>query len=514
MKQKFFLLIIVLTAFIALFPSCRKPATEPGNGGGNPPVDTSTVRNFQFVLDSLPGEANVIQNLSAVVSLVNTQNDPVIVDKTVQLTHNGKYVAAGFSLPKGQYKLNKLIIFQGNTVKFAAPFAGSEKANLVTSPLSLSFALLERNVKSVTVQVARVNAGDKAVQFGYPAGTFGNSPADPAYLRIRVQPLIRIGEVVYDSIPVNLTLVTWDSNGQPTSQEHLLTPGTNELLLSASATKYQFKISKWGTYDEMTLTRNQMQEGILYSLGGSRQAKKLKEELTYRLVGNAYVAETKTEYQYDGSSKVTQILHYRKGDYGTPYVAMTDKFTYGNGKVQTKTRYNEKNELTETTTFQYDNEGRMRQGIMQGVATGLTVNVAYSSLSGSTGISGRYLINANYQYTHYTHTTNYKMTMQGGNMYQTQIAHSNGATEDGQLQFDYYINPFVHLNLPDVYFTNPSKHNIIGQQKTYAVLFPSSEPYQFNYVYDNDGFPIELITKYKNYFSQEHVATIKTVYRY
>lgn len=85
------------------------------------------------------------------------------------------------------------------------------------------------------------------------------------------------------------------------------------------------------------------------------------------------------------------------------------------------------------------------------------------------------------------------MTMQGVNMYQTQITHSNGAKEDGQLQFDYYINPFMHLNLPDVYFVNPSRHNVIGQQKTYAELFPSSEPYQFNYVYDNDGFPTERL---------------------
>ncbi|HZF64117.1 MAG TPA: hypothetical protein VEZ55_06530, partial [Chitinophagaceae bacterium] len=349
----------------------------------------------------------------------------------------------------------------------------------------------------------------------YPPGSFGDTlPNDPAYVRIRVQPLIRIGDVVYDSIPVSLTLTTWDKSGQTSIQEQVLSPGTNELLLQASAAKYQLRLTKWGTIDEMTLMRNQVQEGALYSLGGNAQAKKLREVLTYRMSNGSYVPETKTEYIYGAGGKVSQILHYLKDANQMPYVSMTDKYTYTMQKVQTAHRYNHKNELIESTTYSYNNDGKLRQGILTSQDRGIVMDVNYSALDGQTGISGRYMINADYRYTHYTHTTNYKMSMQGGNMYQTRIASSNGAIEEGQLQYDFNINPYIHLDLPDIYFVNPSKHNLIGQQKTYQVLFPASEPYSFSYTYDNEGYPTELITKYKSYFTQEHTSTVKTIYRY
>jgi hypothetical protein len=124
-----------------------------------------------------------------------------------------------------------------------------------------------------------------------------NPPDDPnGLLKIRVQPLIRIGDIVYDSIPVTLNVLTWSNTGQLNTVNHTLHPGTNEILLSKAATKYQLKISKWGTYDEMTLQRSQVQEGGLYSLGGSTAAKKLSEVLTYKLINNNYVPETRAVY--------------------------------------------------------------------------------------------------------------------------------------------------------------------------------------------------------------------------
>jgi hypothetical protein len=294
----------------------------------------------------------------------------------------------------------------------------------------------------------------------------------------------------------------------------VLSPGTNEILLKASATKYQLRVSKWGTNDEFTLMRNEVQEGRLYSLGGSAQAKKLKEVLTYRLTSGGYIPETKTAYIYDGGGRVAEIVHYQKDANQVPFVAMTDKLSYVNEKVQTIKRYNERNEQIETTAFSYFNDGKLREGILTAPEKSVTVKVTYSPLPGHTGITNRYLINTDYQYSYYTHSTNYKMTMQGGNMYQTHITSTNGAFEEGQFQYDYNINPYTHLNVPDLYFANPSRHNIIGQHKTYQTAFPSSEPYHFNYTYDNEGYPIELVTKYKNYFTQEHLSTVKTVYRY
>jgi hypothetical protein len=498
---------------LVVLTSCKKDLDKPGSG--NTPPEQNTARNFQFVLDSLPGEGAVLQNLSAIVSVLNAQGEPVLTDKVLAITNYGKYFSETLTLPRGNYRLSKFVVSQNNSVKYATPYSGSAKAHLVNLPLQVSFSLENDAMKPVSVQVAKVNHLNEAVQFGYPAGSFG-SPANPGntHIKIRVQPLIRIGEVVYDSIPVTLTVVTWDQTNQQSVQNHILSPGKNELLLPAIASKYQFKISKWGTYDEVTLQRDQIQEGAVYSLGGSRAAKKLSEELTYKLVNGSYLPETKTSFQYDGSGKIMEILHYRKKPDHSNYIAMVDKFDYAAGRVQSIKRYDDLNKLMETNTFTYRPDGKLLQVVKNEGDDQTIADINYTALDGGTGISGDHSINVHYKYTQFSYTEFNNLLVKGGNVIQSTRSTTHGNSDEGLYNYDFNINPFIHLQIPNMDFTSYSKNNMISRVNTYENAFPLTEPYEFNYDYDADGYPVELVTKFKTYLTGQHAFTIKTVYKY
>jgi hypothetical protein len=505
------LLIGVLTLI-----ACKKTIENPG-GGNNPPVDTTVLRKFQLVIDSLPGETITVTNLAAIISVTDGQDELVVSDRKVSLSYNGKYVTDSITLAKGQYKVTKLwLIEPNNTVRFVTPITGSAKAPLVTKPLPLSFSLQLQPVKQVSAEVARVNASDVAENFGYPAGSFGNinPPVDPnGLLKIRVQPIIRIGDIVYDSIPVTLNVLTWSNTGQLNTVNYTLHPGTNEIWLSKAATKYQLKITKWGTFDEMTLQRSQVQEGGLYSLGGNTAAKKLSEVLTYKLINNNYVPETRAVYTYE-LGKVKEILHYRKRPDGSNYLAEKEIFQYTNGKVNSIKKYSEGIILIETTNFTYRNDGKLHKMVHLKGNHQTQATVAYTPLPSGTGISGNHMIDILYNYNYLPYITYYNMSIQGGTMLQSITSTSHGNNELAHYQYDYSINPFVHINLPDLYLSNYSKHNKVAEQRTYHGDYPIDEPYKFSYSYGSDGYPSELITKYKTYLTGQHTTTIKTVYKY
>lgn len=511
-KSIYYLLFLI---GLSVLSSCRK--TVENHGSGNPPVDTTVNRKFQLLLDSLPGEVAGATNLSAIISIANTQNDTIVVNRKLSLKYNGKYFTDTITLSKGQYRVTKFWIIQpDNKVQHATPLAGSAKASLVSKALPLSIMLQDASHKQVPIQVIKVNSTDLPENFGYPTGSFGNKPPeDPnSMIKIRVHPLIRIGEVVYDSIPVTMTVLTWSNSGAVNTTTHTLSPGTNELWLSKAATKYQLRISKWGTYDEMNLMRGQVQEGELYSLGGTKAAKKLTEVLTYQLVNDSYQPQTRTIYQYAANGSINQIQLYKKRPDLSNYLAETENFEYSGNKVQRIKRYNEANTLIETTGFSYGTDGKLVHVSNLAGNNQTQATVQYTVLGGGTGISGNHLISANYQYSFLPYSMYYNMSIQGGVVRQSTKATTHGNSEAAHYQYDYSINPFIHLSVPDLYLSNYSKHNKVAEQKTYVGHYPVSAPYSFSYTYDSDGYPVELITKYKAYLSGQHAYTTKTVYKY
>jgi hypothetical protein len=501
-----------------LFTACKKDIGKPDGVGNPPPADTSTLsRSFKLVLDSLPGEALPSAGLSALISVTNEFNVPVIINQKIALSYAGKYSSEKLSLNKGNYKINKLLVTKGNeVVRFATPHAGSVKAPLVTKPLALSFTLSDTVLKEIPAQVLRIVPGDRPEDFGYPAGEFNNPlPGDSnTTFDIKIQPLIKIGNVIYDSIPVTLKLTTWENSGHTKTTTLSFSPGTNKVTLLKAATKYQFEISKWGTYDQLTLLRNQVEEGTLYSLGGSREAKKLKSDLTYRLLNGIWLPETKRSFEYGTNGSLKQVTHYGRRPDQTPYIVMTDKFEYKNSQVEKIVRYNENAVPIETKTFSYNTQGKPTRIIQEENNKQTIAEATYTSLPGRTGISANYRIDVRYQSNNSSPDVFYNMQVQGGNVMQDSKSSSNGNHTSSHYQYDFAINPYAHLQWPDLYFSHYSKQNRTAQHRTYVNEYPQTEAYDISFRYDGDGYPIEQITKYRTWLTQRHAYTIKTVYTY
>ena len=70
------------------------------------------------------------------------------------------------------------------------------------------------------------------------------------------------------------------------------------------------------------------------------------------------------------------------------------------------------------------------------------------------------------------------------------------------------------MGWPDLHLSHNSKNNMVWQQKYYQYTWTESEVYQFDYKYDGDGYPKELIQQLRNPVTKAHLSTIKTVFSY
>ncbi|MCG7856490.1 hypothetical protein MD537_05910 [Flavihumibacter sediminis] len=518
--KKLFQLNLVLFSFMILFlAACSKqdvvkPIPGGGNGGNGGGNQKTSIR---FQVASLPGEVSAVNGLYAVISMVNGQQQPVWTAKKIALPHNGAYLTDSIIVEAGNYRVTSVMIMNAaEKVLFVSPMANSHKANEVSKPLPFGFQAVKNSRTDISLELSKVNPTDQPEMFGYPAGSFnqGNVPVDP-FMKIIVHPLIKIGDVVYDSIPVTYRLMTWDANGGGTVVHGTFKPGKNELTLLRSAIRYQIAISKWGTRDELTLEKADVQEGTVYTMGGSREAKKLRAEYSFQYDNGNFKPITKAAYEYASDGTISQIIHYRKKADNTTYVDMTDKFEYnGLTKPSRIIRYNESNSIIAENMFTYDAEGRVITMKKKEVGVETNAQVQYSLQPGGTGITGNYDVMARYDYSNSPIDMTYTMRFIGGNNMSDAATTSNHSSEVGSYQYDFNINPFIHISLPDLLQPARSRHNATVEVKSYHGSYPEFVAYDFQYKYDADGYPIELIKSYKSYLTGIFAFKTKTVYSY
>lgn len=508
----------VLLLMLVILSACKKDdVIRPVPGGGQNPGNKKS-NAFRLVVDSLPGTVAPVYGLYAMFSIINEDNDTVVSNKKMVLSFNGKYQTDTLKLDSANYKVAKFqIVDETGRTNFVTPIEGSAKAGLVQKPLGVPFSLPKPVESKIALQVLPVALGEKASEYGYAEGSFNNGmPQDPAGpVKIKIRPLIKIGDVVYDSIPVQIIVQAWDNTGFLSSKFISLAPGTNEISLLRSVPKYKILLMHWGTTDQLELTQNDIQEGTLYTLGGNKQAKKLQSEIVLKLVDGTYKPLTKNSYIYDGAGKLSEIRYFQRKADNTPFLAMTEKITRNwNGKVTKRVSYGTKNEVINQTDFTYNQQGRVN-GIKEVTSDNTTqADVEYFSEAGGTGNSGNHSINIKYRYSKNYFTMNYNMIFKGGNLTEDVATTSHYNYEKGMYEYDFGINPYIHMELPDLFLSKNSKHNRKVQYKEYAVQFPTNIPSKFEYTYDADGYPKELITTYIAYGSGEFLYKTKTVYNY
>jgi len=373
--------------------------------------------------------------------------------------------------------------------------------------LTVDFKIEKTANGEIRVEVIKVN-NEKPQAFGYPVGSFDNNQEENSpFMKVKIKAIMKIGEVLYDSIPAALAISTWDKKGEMSTSYVALKAGVNEVQLLKAAAKFRLHVSKWGTTDEMIVERANVDEETVYTLGGNKEAKKLKSEVVSKLVNGRYVAESKAEYRYDASGKLQEIKHYLKRSDNTPYLASKEQFEYSAGRISKRLQYDEKNNLRVTTSFVYNGQGKVINMLQRENGQEVRANVAYT-------YGTRPEIKADYKFTNSTPDKIYNIVFTGGNVVEaiSNLYMHTGVPES--YTYDFNINPYIHLNLPDLYLSTISKNNVRSQYLTPNYGQGPNEMQSFAYMYDDEGYPKELVKTVKSDAGGYHSFTTKTVYLY
>lgn len=510
-------ILIFLFICLALI-ACKKTVIISPDPFSPTPTDPASQRSFKIAFESLPNYQSIPEGLTVAVTIEPASGGQSMSIST-PLAYDQEYHTAMMNLPKGSYRIKGLIIKkQTGEALFATPVSGSVKAALVHKPLSVAIALTGEAEQTILLQVLAVAATDIPQGFGYSEGSFGNRAGDPHSeidKQIMVRPIIRVGQVIYDSIPAQLIVKSWNAKNEMTYNIHYLKGGAQAVYLSANAVKHQLSVSKWGSYDEFTLNKADIQEGIIYDIGGDVEAKKLKSVLEYKIVNGISTPVTKTDYDYHTNGFVKQKQVWGKRADMSTYLVQKDIYEYINNKIGIIKSYNENNVLTKTTTVQYQHSANKILSIEEktGTAT-IHTSVTYTALETRSGITQDYRIDAATNNGPGLPMTYFSKTMRGGSALTDIITTENGPHAEGLYEYDFCINPYVHLEIPDRQFLLYEKHNLKFQWKTWIRGYPENEPYTFSYTYDSNGYPKELLNQYRNYQTKKDTYAIRTVYVY
>ncbi len=515
MKQTFRSVYTLFIASLIILVSCKKPV-EPQK-----PIDPGPMpglsHKYRITADALPGLPNQpIANIFAKFDVKNAQDELIVSNKLVAISYNGKFVTEEMELPAGSYRISKLMIVSGTgNVLYAVPVTNSVKAAAVSKPLAYQMVLPAATSLEIASEFLKVEAADKAIDFGYAADAFGSSsaPGEEAF-SINIKTSIKVGEILYDSIPSSLIYRTFSATNELLSVKFIsMVAGTNTIQLDKAAAQHEFIVQKWGRDYTKRFAKADIRADEVYVFGEEKAAKKLKSEITSRWVDNMYKADTKNNYFYDGKGQLSKIEYMQKrARDGSPFIAKSETFEYSNGKVEKINAYGENNAFTGATLFGYNaagNVNRITEDILNGTKTDVAVTYHGANADGISEISMRYT------YSHTSISMNYYQRWNSaGNRFSENSQTSNGNNESGEYSHDKNINPYAHMNWPNLFLSNTSKNNMVAQQRSYYGSYPTNVSYNFEYKYDNEGYPIELIRRYKSYLTGQHLFTTKTVYNY
>ncbi len=333
-------------------------------------------------------------------------------------------------------------------------------------------------------------------------------PQQPETITIGVKAVIMIGKVVYDSIPATFTLLSYDSTGQAHVKNVQLQPGTNMITIPARHLRYRLLVERWGMQDEMVLDRNNIQEHTVYILGGARAAKLLRYEQKSVLVNGAYKVIGRTEYTYDQQGQLVKVAHLSKRDDGTIKTDATEELITQQGKVVAVIKRDSLDQEWSRLQISYDQQGKIIaiKDVSGGIETQAAITYTITPNGVETGIK--------YRYSNTPITMDYWMLFNNGNLIRGSSVTANNNSELANYIYDEQINPYIHMNWPNLYLSNQSKNNANWQRKEYYGAYPVSEAYNFRYTYSSDGYPSSLLKDHRTYLNGTYTHTTKTTYHY
>ena len=492
--------------FSLLMANCKK-------GDNETPTPAQTKQKFNISIAQLPGQSNVLDGLTAIVSIQSASGLLVVENQTIALSYNSGYVTDAIELPIRNYKLVKLVVKRGGGTIFACPYTGSNLAPQVSRPLAADFTLNNATTTTLAAEVLAIVATHTAEDFGYEGGLFDLPQDGLQDFVIDLKPIFQVGKIVYDSVPASVTITTYPLQGNASTQVIQIAAGGQKISFSKNALKYKLSVSKWDLTDEIELAQSDMKSQELYIGGSTNVAKKIKTETVFLQDGSKWLAKTRKEYAYDALGYLTRITHLSKAANGANVVDGTEEFSYYANHKVSEIRSNI-NGNTKTTNFWYKTDGKLERMKESNSEGEITATVSYLGQRGKTGITNNYQISAAYEYSNRYYKQYATAEMIGGNASSYENHTSHGDREETIVNYDFGINPYAHLGIPDFWLKNASRHNPLDKWSTYITHIPKHDAFKFSYLYDADGFPKEMITKYRVSNTATEAYTTKTVFTY
>ena len=327
-------------------------------------------------------------------------------------------------------------------------------------------------------------------------------------IKVSLHAVISVGTIVYDSLPAQWSITYWDANNIAHQKDTLLGPGVNLVDLPKGHLRYQFSVNKWGVTSTMTLSKREIQEGVVYTLGGNKQPKKLRAEEISKFVTDQYQPSSKIVYSYN--TKGLSVVDYYQKFSQFPDLQLTGKhvYNYDGANVNKIDVFDGDNAQTGFISFNYNAQGTKITNIHQkshDIETFAAVDHSFPT--------GGAEININYTFSN-GKSMEYNMKIRGGNIAEDLAISPTSGRESGTYRYDYSINPYAHMNMPNVFLSNISRNNLTDQNKTYVGSYPTADLFKLDYTYDGEGYPTEVIKQYRDPKSGELVLKTKTVFLY
>lgn len=341
----------------------------------------------------------------------------------------------------------------------------------------------------------------------YVAPEINNSTGSNSVVLVKAAVKIAVGGIVYENLDANIKVTGYNSgNVMQWAKDYNLIGPEDTLAVQNGFHHYSIEmVDKWGVNDiQSEIPAKDIWDGradgplpVTYVLGGSKAAKKLSKYITSRQVnvadtGIVYQPESSASYFYNSDGHLESIRHEMFNPQTSQFEETSvESFTY-DGNVVSKI-------ITTLNGLPYL-EYQYEYGQLDKI----------TETNHNTGIVTTQLTRRNYQTNPNDSSVSIDYSFSNGisiiydfgflfkNIVNDRTRQSGQVCNLGKYTYDKNINPFTHLGYIDFNLQNWSANNKLSEDVNFiACGYPTVIPLFYYYTYDQDGYPLKKITKYK-----------------
>jgi hypothetical protein len=449
-----------------------------------------------------------------VVSVEDQDGKVVFNNKIFALTSTDHgYESEKLPFTQGEYRITKYLVISGTTAAYATPKTGSEKAQVIDQPLPFGFSVSSKQDNAIAPDIVGISPQDTPQKFGY--NDFGydipGSGSDE-YFNVRVKLEMTLGGIYYPNVDAPFTVKGFNENDELVWREvyDYTGPEANELKIKDGFHHYTIETTKWGKdlsipYTRSTLFERRVREGevpITQVFQAEANPKKVASTITSwskEVDGSTIMVPiSKTNYEYH-EGRISLIQNSTWSELDEEFIDDTRmEFTYSQDRVfQIQTRQSGTNIIYSEDTYTYDDLGQPIH--IQHKGEGVTTEIDLSYLKNNRVVKATYRLSNGRGFE-------YEFMTEHGSIKSDKTTRNSQLCSEATYTSDKNINPLKHLGYTDYLLRNYSASNRLTESANYvACSFPSLMAESYEYVYDEDGYPVRATTTFKGTDSRTEV---------